>query len=157
MNVTRLFRPAFLDAEPSHAESLAAIHAAASPGGEHWSADVIATLLDLPGVFGLLDPARAMVLVRYGADQAEILALAVLPSARRVGRARALLAAAEERAKLKGVREMFLEVGASNAAARALYGGAGYREAGRRRRYYRDGDDALVLHKLLTTAPATAA
>lgn len=114
-------------------------------------------LLDLPGVFGLLDPAGAMLLARRAADQAEILALAVVPSARRAGRARALLAAAEARAKENGVRELFLEVAASNAAARALYAAAGYREAGRRRRYYRDGDDALVLRKLPTPEPATAA
>ena len=152
-----MFRPPLLGAEASHAEPLAAIHAAARPGGEQWTAATIAMLLDLPGVFGLLDPAGAMLLARRAADQAEILALAVVPSARRAGRARALLAAAEARAKENGVRELFLEVAASNAAARALYAAAGYREAARRRRYYRDGDDALVLRKLLTPEPATAA
>ncbi len=152
-----MFRPPLLGAEASHAEPLAAIHAAACPGGEQWTAATIAMLLDLPGVFGLLDPAGAMLLARRAADQAEILALAVVPSARRAGRARALLAAAEARAKENGVRELFLEVAASNAAARALYAAAGYREAGRRRRYYRDGDDALVLRKLPTPEPATAA
>lgn len=44
---------------------------------------------------------------------------------------------------------MYLEVADRNGAARALYARAGYVPAGRRRGYYRDGDDALVLRKPL--------
>jgi ribosomal protein S18 acetylase RimI-like enzyme len=41
---------------------------------------------------------------------------------------------------------MFLEVRASNAAARALYASAGFVAVGRRARYYRDPDeDAVVM------------
>jgi ribosomal-protein-alanine N-acetyltransferase len=39
----------------------------------------------------------------------------------------------------------FLEVRPSNAAARALYERAGFRDAGLRARYYQDGEDALVM------------
>jgi ribosomal-protein-alanine N-acetyltransferase len=48
-----------------------------------------------------------------------------------------------------GAVAMFLEVAEGNAAARALYGAAGFAEAGRRRRYYADGGDALVLRREL--------
>jgi ribosomal-protein-alanine N-acetyltransferase len=41
--------------------------------------------------------------------------------------------------------DLFLEVAEPNMAARALYAGAGAKDVGRRRRYYADGADALVL------------
>jgi ribosomal protein S18 acetylase RimI-like enzyme len=53
----------------------------------------------------------------------------------------ALLAEAAKR----GAMDLFLEVAEPNLAARALYAGAGADEVGRRRRYYADGADALVL------------
>jgi ribosomal-protein-alanine N-acetyltransferase len=37
-----------------------------------------------------------------------------------------------------------LEVAAGNPAARALYAATGFRTAGVRRGYYRNGDDALI-------------
>jgi len=43
------------------------------------------------------------------------------------------------------VEEIYLEVRISNRPARAFYAGLGFREAGRRSRYYLDGEDALVL------------
>lgn len=43
------------------------------------------------------------------------------------------------------VEEIYLEVRVSNRPARAFYAGLGFREAGRRNRYYLDGEDALVL------------
>jgi len=107
-------------------------------------------------VFGLIDPEGGMVLARVAADQAEILALAVIPAVRRQGRGAALLAAAEARAAAAGAAAMFLEVAEPNAPARSLYARAGYAPAGRRRAYYPDGADALVLRKSLSPAAATA-
>ncbi len=43
------------------------------------------------------------------------------------------------------VEDIYLEVRVSNRAARTFYAGLGFREAGRRSRYYLDGEDALVL------------
>jgi len=43
------------------------------------------------------------------------------------------------------VEEVYLEVRVSNRPARAFYEGLAFREAGRRNRYYLDGEDALVL------------
>jgi len=134
---------------------MAAVHAAAMPDGEAWNAADIAALLDLPGTFGLLAPQGGMVLARVAADEAEILALAVTPWVRRQGHGAALLAAAEARAAVGGAEAMYLEVADHNHTARALYIGAGYTLAGRRRAYYRDGGDALVLRKRLSPAAAT--
>lgn len=139
-----------------HAGALAAIHAACFPPAEQWDEAAIATQFALPGGFGLLDPAGGMVLGRMAADEAEILALAVVPALRRQGLGRELLAAAEAHVRASGGRVVYLEVAAGNAAARALYAAAGYREIGRRSRYYRDGTDALVLARPLRRDAATA-
>jgi ribosomal-protein-alanine N-acetyltransferase len=148
---------ALLTATPSHAAVLEAIHAACFPTAEQWNALAFATQLSLPGCFGLLDPEGALLLGRVAADEAEVLALAVLPGLRRAGRAKTLLGRAEHQAATAGARNLFLEVSAANAPARALYAGMGYSEVGRRRRYYADGTDALLLrHALIICAAITA-
>ncbi|WP_431272740.1 hypothetical protein [Dankookia sp. P2] len=52
---------------------------------------------------------------------------------------------------------MFLEVAAGNAAARGLYQGLGFAEVSRRRRYYPDGSDALVMRRDLDAASGPGA
>ena len=139
-------------AGPAHAPALAAIHHAAFPPGQRWGADAMALQLELPGVFVLFDPRGAMVMARVSADEAEILTLAVLPDQRRQGLARTLLQAAARDAAALGAATLFLEVATRNAAARALYAASGFEQVGRRRGYYADGDDALVLCRSLTPA-----
>jgi ribosomal-protein-alanine N-acetyltransferase len=139
-------------ATPAHAAAMAAIHAACFPPRERWSEAAMALQLAQPGAFGLIDPAGGMVLARVAADQAEILTLAVLPAARRAGRAAALLRRAAGLAGAAGARALFLEVGLGNAPALALYAACGFVAAGRRPRYYADGSDALVLRRDITPA-----
>jgi ribosomal-protein-alanine N-acetyltransferase len=91
------------------------------------------------------DAPLGFALGRVQADQAEILTIAVRPGARGQGVGRALLHGLLAEAAKRGALELFLEVAEPNAAARALYAGAGAKEVGRRRRYYADGADALVL------------
>lgn len=138
------------DAHAGHATLLAAIHRAAFPLAESWSADVIAMQLGLPATFGLLHRTGGMILARVAADEGEVLTLAVLPAHRRAGLGTALLRAAMDRAAGMGARAMFLEVAVTNHGARGLYAAHGFREAGLRRRYYSDGTDALVLRSTLT-------
>jgi ribosomal-protein-alanine N-acetyltransferase len=128
---------------------MASIHAAAFPPGQRWGADAMALELALPGVFALVDPRGGMILARIAADEAEILTLAVLPESRRGGVGRALLEEAAAVATAHGAISLFLEVALRNAPARALYAAAGFAEIGRRRRYYADGDDAMVMRRSL--------
>lgn len=87
----------------------------------------------------------ALCVVARAADEVEIHDVAVHPDARRCGLARRLLGHALAEAARGGAQAAFLEVRASNLAARTLYGGLGFREVGRRRGYYRAPDeDALV-------------
>jgi ribosomal-protein-alanine N-acetyltransferase len=133
------------EATPAHAAAFAAIHAAAFPPRESWGADAISLQLGLPGAFGLIDDRGGMLLGRVAADEAEVLTLAVAPAVRRQGIATALLRAARDRARALGAHAMFLEVAVGNTAAVMLYRREGFAEVGRRRRYYADASDALVL------------
>lgn len=128
----------------------ASLHAAAFPPADRWGPDALALLLAMPGAFAQQIPDIGFVLARVVADEAEILTLAVVPEARRQGHGAVLLAAAMAGAAARGARAMFLEVADSNEAARALYARAGFAPVGRRRRYYPDGGDALVLRRELT-------
>jgi len=138
----------------AEAAVLAAIHAEAFPPAEHWGAEALALMLEAAGGFGTLalggpppfgEEPLGFVLARVAAGEAEILTLAVRPDARRNGVGRALLGAVRDGAAARGASALFLEVAEGNAAARALYREAGAAEVGRRRRYYADGADALVL------------
>lgn len=129
---------------------MAALHASAFRPAERWGVDAIVLQLELSGAFGLLalqaaDEPAGFVLARVVADEAEILTLAVHPSARRQGLANLLLQAAETQAELAGATSMFLEVADCNIGGRALYSGRRYRQVGLRRRYYASGADALVM------------
>jgi ribosomal-protein-alanine N-acetyltransferase len=146
--------PALVVATGAHAAAMAAMHGACFPADARWDASAMRAQLALPGTFALLDPAGGFILARHAAEQAEILTLAVLPARRRNGCASALLAAAAAHAARAGAREMFLEVSEHNCPARALYSATDYAEVGRRRRYYPDGSDALVLRAPLSPAAA---
>lgn len=136
-------------AEMAHCDALAAIHKASFPRRQAWAVDAFALQLILPGVFGLIDPCGGLILVRAVEDEAEVLTLAVIPAMRRRGIAAALLRQAIMEAAGRGVTSLFLEVSTRNTGAQALYRRFGFTEVGRRRRYYPDGSDALVLRMQL--------
>jgi len=136
------------------AEELAALHARAFAGrGRAWRAAEFARLLDSPHVI-VTGSARGFALGRVAAGEAELLSIATDPDLRRRGLARTALTALHEAAAARGAERIFLEVGAENHAARALYAALGYRLAGRRAGYYRapqgEREDALILARPLT-------
>jgi len=74
------------------------------------------------------------------------LGLLVVASGRQgTGLGRALLEALEHAAERAGLTRIRLEIREGNARAAHVYRAAGYRETGRRRHYYGDGEDAIVL------------
>ena len=77
-------------------------------------------------------------------DELHITVVAVHPAHRRGGLGRRLLEALLTEAVGRGARHATLEVAADNGAAQALYGALGFQTAGVRRRYYRNGQDALI-------------
>ncbi|MCY3506573.1 MAG: ribosomal protein S18-alanine N-acetyltransferase [Chloroflexi bacterium] len=78
-------------------------------------------------------------------DDAHITSLAVAEEPRRRGHGRRLVTALVALAGSLGAEAVTLEVRASNGAARALYAGCGFEEVGERRRYYADGEDAVIM------------
>ncbi|GAA3534298.1 hypothetical protein AFL01nite_06090 [Aeromicrobium flavum] len=103
---------------------------------------IVLVLVDEFGVRGYAS-------VRLFAPDSELMRIAVGLGSRREGVGSRLLQAAEDAARGKGADRLLLEVADDNAAALALYRRAGYREAGRRRSYYRSGADAVLMERPL--------
>lgn len=125
-------------------DDLAALHARCFSHPRPWSAAEIAEITGLPGAFLLLRP-HGFLIGRTVLDEAELLTLAVDPCSRRQGIGRALLDSFALQARTRGAGRGHLEVASDNTAARRLYAGAGWRQAGLRRNYYGGGIDALTL------------
>lgn len=80
------------------------------------------------------------------AGEIHLMNIVVAPEMRGRGIGRFLLKKMIEEGISSGSGSVWLEVRPSNLAARKLYGGMGFREVARRRRYYRDtSEDALVM------------
>lgn len=81
-----------------------------------------------------------------GSRDGDIQTIAVAEASRGRGWGRMLLTELIAEAVRRGVRELFLEVRADNPVAQALYTSEGFREVGRRPRYYQPDDvDAIVM------------
>lgn len=97
---------------------------------------------------------RASTIVAYGGfwlmmDQAHIATIASHPDWRGCGLGQQLMLALLDVAIARGASTSTLEVRANNQPAQQLYLKLGYQFVGRRRRYYRDGEDGLIM----TTPP----
>ncbi|HVX74525.1 MAG TPA: ribosomal protein S18-alanine N-acetyltransferase [Bradyrhizobium sp.] len=91
---------------------------------------------------------------RIGADEAEILSVAIEPDHRGRGLSRNLLLTHLGHLAGRGVRTVFLEVEENNQPARKLYERAGFTAIGRRERYYQQADgeqlNALLMRRDLS-------
>lgn len=91
---------------------------------------------------------------RIGADEAEILSIAIDAGYRGRGLSRKLLLTHLGYLAAKGVRTISLEVEENNAPARRLYERAGFAVVGRRERYYRQRNgeqlNALLMRRDLS-------
>ncbi len=81
-------------------------------------------------------------------DEAHIMTIASHPHTRRRGLGEWLLVKMVEQLRLLGVVTVTLEVRAGNHAAQQLYAKWGFREVGRRKRYYRDNNEDALLFTL---------
>ncbi len=103
-------------------------------------------LLTVPG-----EPGEEARVVAYGGmlitvDEGQITNIAVHPDHRRRGYGEAIVRALLRHAKDCRLESVSLEVRVSNEAAIALYRGAGFTEAGRRKGFYqKPTEDALVM------------
>jgi ribosomal protein S18 acetylase RimI-like enzyme len=135
-------------------EALAALEAAAF--GDPWSKAMLAAEMAHLHALLLVAPAPApgadldaYACFLAAAGEAELLRVAVAPARRRQGLARLLLGEGFTRLRAAGVLSCHLEVRPANLGALALYRALDFEVSGRRRLYYRDGSDALVLRRAL--------
>lgn len=125
-----------------------------------WDEASVATLTAPPAGFAVIaldvqDQPVGFVMARVAAEDAEILAIGVLPQARRGGVGRLLVEAAVAGSRDLGATALFLEVAEDNQAAWTLYKACGFFSVGRRPGYYKRPDGrvaALVLRRNLDGA-----
>nr|WP_246587152.1 GNAT family N-acetyltransferase [Stakelama flava] len=125
--------------------------------GEAWTPSQCAGMFALPGVWLTIaqegERALGFAMARVILDDAELLLLAVDPSARRRGTGRALVRSTMAEAVIRGAVNLHLEVRAGNPAV-SLYVGEGFTKIGERRKYYRglDGEqfDAQTFRRSLS-------
>lgn len=139
-------------------QDMAAIHRACFPH-RAWSAEEIEVLANQAGAHVLAsEDHRGFLIARAVLDEAELLTIAVAPAARRAGIARALLMRLSQQLQRSGVTELFLEVGANNHPALALYKGLGFAVTGTRPGYYKSSEgvaeDALLMRAALPLGQA---
>ncbi len=147
-----------LHAGSSDAPAMAALH---KDGFAHaWDEGALRNLMDKPGCLTLaaFEGPRILVgfiMTRQAKDECEILTIVAQTKKRRSGIATALLAHAIELSRLRGSKQMFLEVASNNKAALALYEKQNFREISRRNSYYQQGqkspEDAIVMAKQLNS------
>ena len=117
-----------------------------------WSENSIASELCNPLSMWLVAEAAGTVVGYVGSqtvmDETDMMNIAVHPDCRRQGIAAALVNALVASLQDMGSHSLTLEVRASNAPAKALYGTLGFQQVGLRRNYYHNPkEDALILRK----------
>ncbi|MCI5600818.1 MAG: GNAT family N-acetyltransferase [Hallerella porci] len=83
------------------------------------------------------------------ADEAEILAIATAQEFLRKGVATEIFAEGESALADAGARQFYLEVRAGNANAIAFYRKLGFDQCGERKKYYSDGENAVLMSRPL--------
>ena len=113
-----------------------------------WGPRALEDKLGAPGwllvAVGAPGAPEAVALASAVLDEAELIAVAVVPAVRRQGRGRRVLEGLCDRLRSLGVTRLHLEVRKANVPARALYDGLGFVEVGLRPRFYGD-DDAVLM------------
>jgi len=131
---------------PVHLEACLALDQAALNGlwtREQWQQELNEPQRPCLGLFDS-DQLLAMACGWLVVDELQITAVAVTPKQRRQGLGHRVLQGLLAEARQRGAAHATLEVSASNQAAAGLYARSGFRTAGIRRGYYRNGDDALI-------------
>ena len=140
----------FRKALPADAPIIVELEAAAF-AERSWGANGVVTGMELIGAHTLLALANnsqkplGFVMYRLIGPDAELLSIGVDPGVQRHGIGAALLRNLCQTARQEGIGQLFLEVRASNNAAISLYERQGFVEIGRRKAYYKDGEDGLQM------------
>ena len=146
-------QPTFVSLGPADVQATMRIVAAGQKNP--WSREMVAVELNHNHGFHFGAIAQksnelcSYIFCRLFLEELNIHHLCTHPEFRRKGYAITLLEHAFSNARLNGAKKALLEVAASNTAAVALYKKAGFSTDYIRKKYYSDGDDALVMSRLL--------
>jgi ribosomal-protein-alanine N-acetyltransferase len=140
------------DAEACDLDAVAALERASFP--VPWKRDYFEVEIGAPYRYnrvaiGPKGDLAGYVFCAFAAGELHVNKIAVADGQRRRGVASLLMDEVLGFALRARVEEIYLEVRVSNRPAREFYGALGFREAGRRSRYYLDGEDALVMVKAM--------
>lgn len=140
-------------AAPERAAEISDLHARLFDPS--WNEESIKALLEHPAATSLIAVAgepkiiAGFIIGQLASDEAEILSVGTAPEWQRFGLGRKLVEGLVRAAKRGEAKRLFLEVAEDNAAALALYRSMGFKEIGRRKKYYQrstgDAVDALNL------------
>lgn len=120
-------------------------------GADAWDERAVLAELEGPGRrFVVADDLSGYAVSMTLGDIVDLQRIAVHPGRRRTGLASALIGDLLEHSG--AADRMLLEVSERNESAVAFYGAHGFTRIDVRPRYYRDGSDALVLHRTLVPA-----
>lgn len=136
-------------ADPHDAAAIAVLEQVVTPHA--WSPAALASTLAATATMAFVAERAlrpnpelvAHVIASAASGEGEIALIAVHPQHQRQGIARRLLDTIALRWRAAAVATGWLEVRADNHGAIAFYLACGWVEVGRRRRYYRDGTDAI--------------
>ena len=121
--------------------------------GESWSFGTIATSFENPA-YCMVVAEEAGEVIGYGCtctvcENCDLENVLVAEEYRHSGIGRQIVSALLQDAKERGAEKAFLEVRVSNSAALKLYLSCGFTGVYARTRYYSDGEDCLVMQKVL--------
>lgn len=118
-----------------------------------WTKESLIAVANASNFYGLVAEDDGIVVGYIGAssvlDEGEILLVAVDGAFRGKGYGKMLVNTLLKEYKGNGVKKVFLEVRKSNAPAIACYKKCGFVKIAERARYYRDGEDALIMEASL--------
>ena len=97
----------------------------------------------------LIDENQTLGIITYSIaqDTADIEGVVTVKQFRRKGVGKMLVQQVLDSLKAQGVGKVFLEVRASNEPAKNLYHSKGFLDISLRKKYYQDGEDAIVMLK----------
>lgn len=124
-------------------------------GGESWSFGTIASAFENP-VHTMVVAEEDGEIMGYGCtctvcENCDLENILVAEEYRKSGVGTAILNALLDDAAERGAEKVFLEVRVSNAAAMKLYLRCGFAGVHARTRYYSDGEDCLVMSKVIAS------
>lgn len=133
--------------ESGHLAEVLAIQA--RTGFQHWTAKQFQEELRQPYTRAFVLSQKAgmagFAIWHLLSPEAELCSIAIDPAVQKSGWGFYLMNAMHRDLQAAGISRFFLEVRAGNIPAVSLYKKLGYAQIGMRRRYYSDGEDALLM------------